>query len=1080
MVDVWAELIRLTKAQGGAPTDWVQADYAKLFEFEAVLYLAERLIEPPAQRPVEDCWTLVSGYCIAGLNDSAEARRMCLSLRRRLRHLDSHAAWKTCCTWYRQLPDSLRLYDVTLQGDMGWMSAIKPYFPDFHARKAAYQALCQAFYDPDDKPALPWASAGTYQFKIRRSHGEVLEAVTLTPALANHAVKQTAKRALPTRTERVPITVTLADLLRTAEGLDQREAELGLTSRRWAERIKNLELSGAHPEAGYHLTDVLTLDGLFHLVGMLGAGKSSLIWVLTVHLAQHGRHVSVVMTTVVETLRFAQWLRQMGVRAAPVLGRKRADHARKYGMAESEALSEERLFVPKTVHPPAIDWLVAPCALSGALHDPIPPGEEPCDSLKQIVDGEEKTFRCPLKPICPVHRAAREAVDAQVWVVNPQSLLYSAAPDGVGGSATRLLEAVYRLSDVVIVDEADSVQVRWDTTFSPSDPMVGSDNAFLDWLRERLTLHSRGRKRSRAGEATFNRLTNLEDQTNILANHAYRLLQKHKGVKSWVAGRQHTPSSLSYRLAEWLVKAFVETRDKVSQKRHTDALKTEIQRLMEDDKRHSDHPLAGWVSRLLANPSGDRGLTRELRQWVMTRFNLRANHTMLGKAAHRLDMVLTLAALIRRFNRITSHEAWIEQELGRFDGGDFLPSETVCALMPTPPLDNPLGLRLIVQGTTDGGAFYLSQSRGIGRWLLLNLSRLYEDQYGWVGPHVLLTSATSWLPGSTQFNLKRPPDAILRPARPAMPDITLTYHPVMHRDKAIRISGGGSEGQKYNNLRAMVKGLAESAPGVHSLIEQELNHWVTRDPKAPRRVLLVVNSYDQSKVVLETMEAIPAFKGRVLRLVADDETITDDAPYLHTRKVESLLEYNAEVLIAPLMAIQRGFNILDEHHGALLGSVFFLVRPYPPPDDLSQHVLAVNDWLMQRLEPDGRTLHKAQTLGTLRHVRQSAMGMWRKRLQARTFNGMDDDIYAAFLRDHFVPIWQTIGRLIRGGKDARAFFVDGAFAPSDGVRHLLRDWHAMLKNLHANPDPTTVALTSALYADAIEAFDRAMTAKRLE
>ncbi len=1079
MAEVWAELTRLAKTHGRPPTGWVKADYAKLFEFEAVLHLAERLIEPPEQRPVGECWTLVSGYCIAGLNDSAEARQMCLSLRRRLQHLDSPAAWKTCCNWYKSVPDSLRLYEVSELGGSTWTPKLKRYFPDLHTRQSIYQELCQPHHEPDDHQPLPWASAGTYSFKVQRDKGEVLESITLTPTMAEKAVTPTPKRLLPSRTERLPLTVTLADLLHTAHGLDKREAELGLKSKRWTERIENLMLSTAHPEGGYQPSEGLTLDGVFHLVGMLGAGKSSLIWVLTVYLAQRGYHVSVVMTTVVETLRFAQWLHQMGIRSAPVLGRNRAEHARKYGMAEADSLSEERLFIPNSAHPPSVDWLVAPCALSGALHDPIPHGKEPCDSLKQTVNGQEKTFRCPLKPVCPVHQAARDAVGAQVWVMNSQSLLYSAAPEGLGEQAIRLLEAAYRLSDVLIVDEADSVQVRWDTAFAPSTPMVGSDNAFLDWLREQLTTKSRGRKRSRAGQATFNRLTNLEDQANILANHAYRLLEKHKGVKAWVAGRQHTPSSLSYRLAEWLVKAFIKPTDKAEQKTQTDALNAEIQPVMKGE-RGAVHPLSGWVDRLLANLSGDKTLTKQLKQWLVTRFNLPTRHDKLGKAVHRLDMALTLAALIRHFHHITSHSTWIEQELGRFGGGDILPSETVRGLIPAPPLDNPLGMRLVVGGNTDSGVFYLNQSRGIGRWLLLNLSRLYQDQCGWVGPHVLLTSATSWLPGSTQFNLNCPPNAILKPAVPAAPDITLTYHPVMNRDKPVLISGGGSEGKKHNNLRMMVKGLAESTPGTPSLIERELNYWAERDPQAPRRVLLVVGSYTHSKVVLEALEAIPAFKGRVLRLVPDDDPINDDDPHLHTRKVETLRDHSAEVLIAPLMAIQRGFNILDEQERALLGSVFFLVRPYPLPDDLSQHILAVNDWLMQHLEPDGRTLHESKTLGTLRSVRRDAMGQWRRRLQTRTFIGMDADIYTAFLRDHFVPIWQTIGRLIRGGKDARAFFVDGAFAPSEGERHLLRDWHAMLKDLRANPDPTTSALTSALYDDAIRAFDHAMTAKRLE
>jgi|GEM_PF-1484123 len=1079
MIDRWRDLtknfINIHKAQSG----WSKADYTVFFEVETLLWVAEALIPDSIQRPLRDLWTLISGYCVTGLNDSIEARQICLTLRQRLSYLDSPAAWASKLKWYKDQPESIRLYSLSQMPNGEWTAKRRTYTPDAHTRVDAYHAACQPESLDEERTPMPWATAGTYHFKVPRETGDVLvETITITPALAEKAHTPTPKQALPVRNTHPPISVTMTDLLDTAHWLDEQEVALDLKQNGWGKRINNLELAMALSDGSYQVGASFTLSGLFHLVGMLGAGKSSLITVLTVYLALRGYHVSAVMTTVVETFRFAQWLRQIGVNAAPLLGRNRADHVRKFGMAEAEALSEERLFVRNKRHPPAVDWLVAPCAISGSLSDAIPRGKEPCESLKQTdKDGREINHRCPFKPICPVHRVSREAVNAQVWVMNPQSLLYSAAPDGVGDKPTRLLEAVYRMSDVLIVDEADSVQVRWDTALAPSTPVVGSDDALLDWLREKLTTQSGGRKRTRSAEATFNRLSNLADQANILANHAYRLLgKKYKGLKSWVSGHQLTQSGLNRRISEWLVKALIAPTEPLERQTQIEALMEELHPALKGVSDPALGALNGWVDRLLANPISDKSLTRDVRDWLSERFNLSAKHKKMAKAIHRLDMALTLAALMYRFNQIISQATWIDREFGTFPGGDILPSQTIRALMPAPPLDNPLGMRLVSRGADDIGAFYMHQSAGMGRWLLINLPRLYLDQRGWVGPHVLLTSATSWLPQSTQFNLACPSNAILKPVSLSTPVIRLEYYPVQKNNKPLKISGAGSEGRKHNNLRDMVTRLAE---GKDSKLAMELRHWETIDPAQKRRIILVVNSYAHCQTVLETLETIPAFKGRVLSLVSDD-VAPDDPAYIQTRKVESLREYEAEILIAPLMAIQRGFNILDEQNQALLGSVFFLVRPYPPPDDLGQHVLAVNDWLMQRLEPDGRTLHGSKTLGTLRSVRQAAMGMWNRRLRTRTFSGMDADIYAAFLRDHFVPIWQTIGRLIRGGKDARVFFVDGAFAPTEGERHLLRDWYAMLKGLRADTDPTTAALTSALYADAIQAFDRAMTDKRLE
>lgn len=77
---------------------------------------------------------------------------------------------------------------------------------------------------------------------------------------------------------------------------------------------------------------------------------------------------------------------------------------------------------------------------------------------------------------------------------------------------------------------------------------------------------------------------------------------------------------------------------------------------------------------------------------------------------------------------------------------------------------------------------------------------------------------------------------------------------------------------------------------------------------------------------------------------------------IRTREVETFYEKNADVLIAPLMAIQRGFNILDEIGNALLGSAFFMVRPYPPPHDLTPQIMSLNAWYMTQLHHHGRTV----------------------------------------------------------------------------------------------------------------------------
>ena len=116
----------------------------------------------------------------------------------------------------------------------------------------------------------------------------------------------------------------------------------------------------------------------------------------------------------------------------------------------------------------------------------------------------------------------------------------------------------------------------------------------------------------------------------------------------------------------------------------------------------------------------------------------------------------------------------------------------------------------------------------------------------------------------------------------------------------------------------------------------------------------------------------------------------------------------------------------------------------------------------------------------MRQLRQQAFGRWNRliRQNSRGIRGMSDDVYAEYLRDNFITIWQTIGRLLRGSRDARVWFYDGKFG-GDGKRHLLHDWQAMLTELSQSESATDRFLAEQLYAPAREAFDQAMEHKEI-
>lgn len=518
----WGDLPQQLKRAPGFPNDWMKSDFELFLELEAVLHLYEVLVPEAEKRSARDAWSLVSGYIVVGLNDQPEQQRMCLLLRQRLRFLKTASAWRRWLRWYREQPESIRLYAISTRADSRLEFRQQLYSAVLREQRiAAYTKLASAEILDHENSELRWASEGTYTYW---AEGQPFT-IEINKAMAQFADRPMPSRRLPSRSRRTPIEVDLDVLLETARELDELEIMFEPDARgHWFERLNRLQFASipADNEPVYGRT--ITLDGLFHLAGALGVGKSSLIGVLTYHLAcKLGLHVTVVLNTIVETIDMSVWLRRLGVAAAPALGRQRADHQRKYGLARADALQADSMMRLDAPEHPVLTWLPAPCAISGAAAEPIAPGQEPCHRL---YDDQQGRYTCPLLPVCPVHATKRDLVDSQVWTVNPMSLLYSSAPPGLGERRISLLEAVYHRSDVLIIDEADRVQVQWDRTFAPTSLIAGSDDALLDQLHPLITNAAVGRYGRRlATGATFDRLNTIDSQAHLLVGRAFRLLR---------------------------------------------------------------------------------------------------------------------------------------------------------------------------------------------------------------------------------------------------------------------------------------------------------------------------------------------------------------------------------------------------------------------------------------------------------------------------------------------------------------------------------------------------------------------------
>jgi len=131
-----------------------------------------------------------------------------------------------------------------------------------------------------------------------------------------------------------------------------------------------------------------------------------------------------------------------------------------------------------------------------------------------------------------------------------------------------------------------------------------------------------------------------------------------------------------------------------------------------------------------------------------------------------------------------------------------------------------------------------------------------------------------------------------------------------------------------------------------------------------RKILLLVNSYEQVDWVYQRLVDL-GWKDKVIPLSPDDE-IPDDWDDSHDNynslqrgQSPNFATRPEVILLAPLKAMERGHNIVDDQGMAVIAAAYFLILPHPVPDDLSYAIHAINRWAIDNYKTaTGETLKK--------------------------------------------------------------------------------------------------------------------------
>lgn len=438
----------------------------------------------------------------------------------------------------------------------------------------------------------------------------------------------------------------------------------------------------------------------------------------------------------------------------------------------------------------------------------------------------------------------------------------------------------------------------------------------------------------------------------------------------------------------------------------------------------------------------------------------------LNTLAHRLEFAVN-AALLDRHIRIVFYEWHNRPTEVVNDESPYKQTPTsLLNILPIPPTGRLFGIYHTPNDQSSGVLSTFGYTN-IGRAYVTNFHNLRFHLEGRPGPNVLAMSGTSYLPDSTGWHLDHFPKGVLKPAEKCVQALNdrntwFKYMPVYDKNgEPIRVSGNSEKRDAISKMAAALVGkigegggrLGDELRNLEKLAQEEPGNWADRE-----RLLLLVNSYDQCKWAAEEIRSRwPDIAGRIYHLEASaqDQEVDDDVQVgssLGRVDIEIFAQKQGKILIAPLQAIGRRFNILNDARKAAFGAVYFLTRPMPHPHDVPAIAQEINrrtyDWFSDAefvawKEGDGVYARGVE-------LRRRAEDYWRK-VELRSFyrqlqDEKDNSTYdASKTKLHANPrrdlaattagkIIQAVGRLLRGDVPFHAYFVDSAWAPQQAKR----------------------------------------------
>jgi hypothetical protein len=471
---------------GGEAVNYSHDTLRRMVEVEFGLRLLELL--GLTQEPVITVSDLLTLHRLPRLhNFSDDEWRLISYARYRIPNYISRQRWRDDLREYALMPDRTKLYQVSRHTALDHqMLASTRKSLDFGGHLSAYDICIQerpSYQYSDYRMAHPGQiyyfdtypenASRRYPVSVELPDNIIVQPPQWRSHVPNIKDNDQLERYIQTRQRRKRDSIHLdwtRDIVSESRLMESKDPD-----RNWAQRISEMSLQNRDG------TSDLTIDGQIHTVGMVGAGKSTLVKVVSHHIVRSGEdaRIAVIVPSTMDAFSFANEINK-------ILGSDSDKPAAVVYFGWTGRDKYIRSFLNEHGDDPSHfghRWVSQSCALMAHIapsdmadmQSAPRPGTEPCEKLADSPLKSEnddltrfqppkRNIVCPFIAQCPSHQKLYDLEQARI-IVTTAGALQSRLPGFFDPRRLLLADYIYEQVDIVFVDEADEVQSFEDDLF---------------------------------------------------------------------------------------------------------------------------------------------------------------------------------------------------------------------------------------------------------------------------------------------------------------------------------------------------------------------------------------------------------------------------------------------------------------------------------------------------------------------------------------------------------------------------------------------------------------------------------------